>query len=242
MSFADSVDAARAWRTRVPHKFGTHDVPSSSLNVHLDGDEWNDRNPLFSGTFSAYAPFANGGSAIAPYVVERVSTKAGKALYQRTPHDLGPVIEPRYVAMMNTMMRETIRAGTAQKAQLPGWQVAGKTGTSQEFRDAWFVGYTAHLVTGVWLGNDDSSPTRRATGGGLPVDIWARFMRTAHQGAAVAALPGQSGPSLASIFRDAVNPTPPAGVGTSAGAQPQRPQQPSGGLDGWLIDTLFGRR
>ena len=104
---------------------------------------------------------------------ERVSTKAGKTLYQRSPHDLGRIIEPRYVAMMNAMMRETVRVGTATKGQLPGWQAAGKTGTSQDFRDAWFVGYTAHLVTGVWLGNDDSSPTRRATGGGMPVDIWA---------------------------------------------------------------------
>jgi penicillin-binding protein 1A len=191
---------------------------------------------------SAYAPFANGGSAIAAYVVERVSTKAGKTLYHWTPHDLGPVIEPRYVAMMNAMMRETVRVGTAQKGQLPGWQSAGKTGTSQDFRDAWFVGYTAHLVTGVWLGNDDSSPTRRATGGGMPVDIWARFMRTAHQGVAVAALPGQSAPSLASIVQQALHAPPPANVEPSAGPQPQRTQQPGGGLDGWLIDRLFGRR
>jgi penicillin-binding protein 1A len=197
---------------------------------------------------SAYAPFANGGRALAPYVVERVSAKSGgRILYQRTPHDLGSIVEPRHVAMMNAMMRETVRAGTAQKAQMPSWQVAGKTGTSQDFRDAWFVGYTAHLVTGVWLGNDDSSPTRRATGGGLPVEIWARVMRTAHQGVAVASLPGQSGPSLASIVQDAIarepaGPRPPATVVNSAGAQPQRPQQPSGSLDSWLIDTLFGRR
>ncbi|HZO45766.1 MAG TPA: transglycosylase domain-containing protein [Xanthobacteraceae bacterium] len=195
---------------------------------------------------SAYAPFANGGSAIAPYVVERVSTKAGKALYQRSPHDLGRIIEPRYVAMMNAMMRETMRVGTATKGQIAGWQSAGKTGTSQDFRDAWFVGYTAHLVTGVWLGNDDSSPTKRATGGGMPVEIWAKFMRGAHQGVAAAALPGQSAPpTLASIVQQAVNGTPsanapPANVQPSAGAQ--RPQQPSGGLDGWLIDRLFGNR
>jgi penicillin-binding protein 1A len=190
---------------------------------------------------SAYAPFANGGRAIAPYVVERVSTKAGRTLYQRTPHELGPIIEPRYVAMMNTMMRETVRSGTAQKAQLPGWQVAGKTGTSQDFRDAWFVGYTAHLVTGVWLGNDDSSPTRRATGGSLPVEIWSRIMRPVHQGVAVAALPGKSSPSFASVVERALAPRPPATV-TQSPAQAPQPQQPSGGLDGWLIDTLFGRR
>ncbi|MEA2988697.1 MAG: penicillin-binding protein, partial [Alphaproteobacteria bacterium] len=118
---------------------------------------------------SAYGAFANGGNAVSPYVVERVRTAAGKTLYVRTAQALGRIIEPRHVAMMNSMMRETLRIGTAQKAQLPGWPAAGKTGTSQDFRDAWFVGYTAHLVTGVWLGNDDSSPTRKATGGGLPV-------------------------------------------------------------------------
>jgi penicillin-binding protein 1A len=188
---------------------------------------------------SAYAPFANGGSAIAPYVVERVITKAGRTLYLHTPHHFGAVVEPDHVAMMNAMMRETIRVGTAQKAQLPGWQAAGKTGTSQDFRDAWFIGYTANLITGVWLGNDDSSPTRRATGGGLPVEIWSKFMRVAHHGVPVASLPGMTGPSLASIFGQAGGSTPPGNVGA---AQPQRPQQPSGGLDGWLLNTLFGRR
>ena len=66
---------------------------------------------------SAYAPFANGGNAIAPHVVERVSTKAGKTLYQRSPHDLGRIVEPRHVAMMNAMMRETLRVGTAQQGR-----------------------------------------------------------------------------------------------------------------------------
>ena len=83
---------------------------------------------------------------------------------------------------MNTMMQETLLSGTAHKAELPGWMAAGKTGTSQDFRDAWFIGYTANLVTGVWLGNDDNSPTKKATGGGLPVEVWTRFMRAAHQG------------------------------------------------------------
>ena len=99
------------------------------------------------------------------------------------------MIEPRNVAMMNTMMQETLLSGTARKAELPGWMAAGKTGTSQDFRDAWFIGYTANLVTGVWLGNDDNSPTKKATGGGLPVEVWTRFMRAAHQGVPVAALP-----------------------------------------------------
>jgi penicillin-binding protein 1A len=192
----------------------------------------------------AYAPFANGGNAIAPHVVERVRNHAGKTLFARTPQNLGRIIEPRHVAMMNAMMRETLVSGTAQRARLPGWPAAGKTGTSQDFRDAWFVGYTGHLVTGVWVGNDDASPTKKATGGGLPVDIWSRFMRVAHQGVAVASLPGLAGaPSFASALPNAVLPpgSNEAQVG-QGGAESVRPQVINRSLDGWFLDRLFGRR
>jgi penicillin-binding protein 1A len=191
---------------------------------------------------SAYAPFANGGFGIASHVVERVRTKAGKTLYRHMPHNFGRIVEARHVAMMNAMMHETLRVGTAQRAQFAGWQAAGKTGTSQDFRDAWFIGYTSNLVTGVWIGNDDSSPTRRATGGGLPVDIWTRVMQAAHRGVPVAALPGLGGPSLASVLPSADAPRPPSGMGEGTRPQAPQPQQPTGSLDNWLIDRLFGRR
>ena len=191
---------------------------------------------------SAFAPFANGGFAIAPHVVERVRSADGKMLYARTPQNLGRIVEPRYVSMMNTMMQETLLAGTARRAELAGWPAAGKTGTSQDFRDAWFIGYTAHLVTGVWLGNDDSSPTRKTTGGGLPVDIWSKFMRPAHQGIPVAALPGvSSGPLTAGLLPSWNSPA-------QRSAEPARPAEPlaptpaGGSMDNWLIDRLFGRR
>jgi len=141
----------------------------------------------------AYAPFSNGGFAVVPHVIERISGDKGKLLYARNEQQLGRIIEARYVDMMNAMMQETLTIGTARKATLPGWPAAGKTGTSQDFRDAWFIGYSARLVTGVWLGNDDGSPTKKVTGGGMPVDIWSRFMREAHQGVPVASLPGASG-------------------------------------------------
>ena len=91
--------------------------------------------------------------------------------------------------MMNSMMEETLLTGTARKAELPGWQAAGKTGTSQDWRDAWFVGYTSALVAGVWLGNDDNSPTKKTSGGNLPVEIWSRFMKAALEGVPPAELP-----------------------------------------------------
>jgi penicillin-binding protein 1A len=188
----------------------------------------------------AYAAFANGGMAVAPHVVERVRAASGKVLYQRTPPNLGRIIEPRNVAMMNAMMLETLRTGTARKAELAGWAAAGKTGTSQDFRDAWFVGYTSNLVTGVWLGNDDGSPTRKITGGGLPVEIWSKFMRPAHQGVPVAALPGTSRGLLSSDFFPPWS-RPPAEV-AGGGERLPPPTPASGSMDNWLIDKLFGRR
>src|SRR6202044_2987651 len=116
------------------------------------------------------------------------------------------VIEPQYVAMMNQMMQETLLTGTARKAELPGWQAAGKTGTSQDFRDAWFIGYTSNLVTGVWLGNDDNSPTKKATGGGLPVEIWTRFMKAAHQGVTPTPLPASQPGGMLTTIAQAVSP------------------------------------
>ncbi len=138
----------------------------------------------------AYAPFANGGVAASPHVINRIRTVNGKLLYARKSDPAAQVIDPRYAGMMNAMMHETLVTGTAKKADIPGWYAAGKTGTSQDFRDAWFIGYTANLVTGVWFGNDDNSPTHKATGGGLPVEVWTRFMKAAHENVAVADLPG----------------------------------------------------
>ena len=187
---------------------------------------------------SAYAPFANGGFAVAPHVIERVRGADGKPLYARATQALGRIVDARYVAMMNSMMHETLVGGTARRADLPGWPAAGKTGTSQDFRDAWFVGYTSHLVAGVWLGNDDNSPTRKAVGGGLPVEIWSRFMKAAHQGVAPSALPGVGSAGWLSAAPQPQN-TAPAGAPAAAGA---RPQADHGGLDFWLLDRLFGRR
>jgi penicillin-binding protein 1A len=186
----------------------------------------------------AYAPFANGGMAVTPHIVKRVKTVGGRLLYERKPDRLGRIVEPGIVAMMNSMLQETLLSGTARKAELPGWPAAGKTGTSQDFRDAWFIGYTGHLIAGVWLGNDDSSPTRKTTGGGLPVDVWSKFMRAAHQGVPVAALPGAGSGFMTAGF------VPPARVQpvTASPAEAQVRPVSEGGIDTWLIDRLFGRR
>jgi penicillin-binding protein 1A len=188
---------------------------------------------------SAYAPFANGGYAISPHVIARVRSTDGKLLYARPNQPMGRIVDARYVAMMNEMLHETLVGGTARHADLPGWQAAGKTGTSQDYRDAWFIGYTGTLIAGVWLGNDDNTPTRKATGGSLPVDIWSRFMKTALQGTAPTALLG-----VGSNNGWAPSPGYAGGYGTPAQSAPApaRPQQQErGGLDTWLLDKLFGR-
>ncbi|BAR56704.1 penicillin-binding protein 1A [Bradyrhizobium diazoefficiens] len=200
----------------------------------------------------AYAPFANGGFVVTPHVVTRIRTLSGKLLYMRQPDERNQVIDPRYVGMMNSMMRETLISGTAKKAEIPGWPAAGKTGTSQDYRDAWFIGYTANLVTGVWLGNDDNAPTKKATGGGLPVEVWSRFMRTAHEGVPVANLPNsQASWGLSNLAQAASQVSPPTAAApgpapasnggyrpppTRANARPEA----AAGLDGWLMDRLFG--
>jgi penicillin-binding protein 1A len=196
----------------------------------------------------AYVPFANGGLGISPHVVNKIRTVEGKLLYARPADQLGQVIEPRNVAMMNSMMQETLLSGTAHKAELPGWMAAGKTGTSQDFRDAWFIGYTSNLVTGVWLGNDDNSPTKKATGGGLPVEVWTRFMKAAHQGVPVAALPvSQAGGFFSNIAQAvsqtsvASNPPPAPVAGRPAPTRASVRPEAASGLDGWLMDRLFGR-
>ena len=139
----------------------------------------------------AYAPFANGGIAIAPHVVERVRTANGKVLYTREQQSLGRIIEPRYVAMMNAhdardaghrhgAQGRRCRAGRPPARPAPA-RISATPGSSAT---------PAHLVTGVWLGNDDNSPTKKTTGGGMPVEIWTRFMQPAHQGVAGGRLPG----------------------------------------------------
>jgi penicillin-binding protein 1A len=201
---------------------------------------------------TAYSTFANGGLAVTPHVVTRIRTSDGKALYDHAEQPLGRIVDPRYVGMMNTMMQQVLLSGTAHGASLPGWQAAGKTGTSQDFRDAWFIGYTSHLVTGVWLGNDDNSPTKKAVGGGLPVEVWSRFMRSAHQGVAPTPLPGLENGGW---FNQNPQPNlqPPAPIATNRYGQPsyqpgyqpgnqqnvQNNQQSSGPFD--FLEKLFGR-
>ncbi len=144
---------------------------------------------------AAYAAFANGGESVIPHGIESVSTISGAPLYQRRGAGVGAIMTQQTVGMMNHMLGETIRTGTGRRAAIPGRPSGGKTGTSQDFRDAWFIGYTADLVVGVWVGNDDGTPMERVTGGGLPAIIWHDFMARTQSNVQISALPGQYRPS-----------------------------------------------
>ncbi len=138
---------------------------------------------------AAYVPFANGGYRPQVHIIQRVTAADGSVLFENTAGGGPRVISPEVVGMMNAMMTGAVEEGTAKKAAF-AWPAAGKTGTSQNSRDAWFVGYTANLTTGVWFGNDDGKPMKRVTGGALPALAWHEFMVAAHEGVPVAALPG----------------------------------------------------
>ncbi len=137
----------------------------------------------------AYTPFMNGGFSVIPHVITRIRSVRGKVLFERSGSGPRRVIKPEHVAAMNAMLRAVVTYGTGKHARM-NRTVAGKTGTSQGFRDAWFIGYSGDLSTGVWVGNDDGSSMNKVTGGGLPARIWKAFMQDAHEGLPDRGLPG----------------------------------------------------
>jgi penicillin-binding protein 1A len=140
---------------------------------------------------SAFVPFSNGGYPAVPYAVTRILTRDGTVVYNRNGSGFPQAITSFDLASMNRMMRSVVTDGTGTRAAFPGFDIAGKTGTSQDYRDAWFIGYTSELVAGVWVGNDDNSPTKKVTGGSIPAEIWRDVMEPAHAGLLPRPLPGE---------------------------------------------------
>ena len=201
----------------------------------------------------AYAAFADGGYRVYPYLVTEVDQADGKPLYRREAPKPQRVIEPQVERDMLAMMWNVIATGTGTSASLAPREAAGKTGTTQNSQDAWFVGFTTDYVTGVWVGNDDNSPTRGVTGGTLPAMIWKTAMRAAEKGLPMKPLdrsPPQQ-PSEPDFFDrvfgpSTVRPRPPADdEASSAMARednrrfpdmpPPEPRRDRGGILGWLF-------
>lgn len=127
---------------------------------------------------TAYAHLAANGATVSPYAILRISTADGQPLYERLPAPPGIALNASVVGMMNRLLEGVIDHGTGKAANI-GRPEAGKTGTTSDYRDAWFMGYTPDLVCGVWVGNDDNTQMKKVTGGTLPAPIWHDFMKEA---------------------------------------------------------------
>jgi len=149
----------------------------------------------------AYDAFANGGYGVKAYGIERIRTASGRVLYDHSvaKPERPKVIEGQPLNEMTQMMRQVLVTGSGVGARVPGYDLAGKTGTTSDYRDAWFVGFTGGLVTAVWVGKDNNTPMRSVTGGSYPARVWRIFMTSALPRWKVTAIPG-----------GAPNPEPPA--------------------------------
>jgi len=191
---------------------------------------------------AAYVPFANGGHGIESFAILRIKTRSGKILYERHPSDMGDVMSPSEDQEMTRLMVETVTTGTGKSARLADRPTAGKTGTTQDFHDAWFVGFTGDLICGVWIGNDDNAPMKHATGGTLPAKIFHNFMAAAEAGLPVKPLVGQPSatpePSdaIASAISNDGQPAAPAPDAPGSGTAKKKPDT----IDD-LINSIFGK-
>lgn len=153
---------------------------------------------------SAYSAFGNEGRRAAPYGIVAIDAESGDTLYRHEPA-VKQVITREQAHDMTYMLHQVITEGTGRAASLSGHLAAGKTGTSQDNRDAWFVGYTGHEVAGVWFGNDDNTPTDKASGGNFAAIAWRNYMTAAESGLQPAPLPGavrhRDSPLIASGMR-----------------------------------------
>jgi penicillin-binding protein 1A len=185
---------------------------------------------------AAYVPFANGGARALPYGIREIRTRKGRVLYRRKLAEPERVMSAEHAAEMAELMVGTVTQGTGRAAKLDERPSAGKTGTTQDFRDAWFVGFTSDYICGAWIGNDRNTPMLHATGGTLPARMFKAFMEDAERG-----LPIQP---LTSIR---LAPPPPPSVATIASADAtaadgvRRPDSTSNDtVFDKLLDNLFG--
>lgn len=128
---------------------------------------------------TAYDAFANGGRRVDAYGISRIRTPQGRVIYQRQSGQSGQAINNPSLYYMNQMLRGVVTSGSGRSAAISGRDLAGKTGTTSDYKDAWFVGYTGGFVTAVWVGKDDNTAMRGVTGGSSPAAIWKGFMEAA---------------------------------------------------------------
>jgi len=184
--------AGRAKIIEVARKFGIVTPLPDTPSLPIGADEVNVLEHAV-----AYAAFPNKGKAVTPHAILEVRTGAGELVWRWDRDGPQPrqIIPASVAADMAGMMSHVVSEGTARRAALDGIPTAGKTGTTNNYRDAWFVGYTGNFTCAVWYGNDDYSPTNRMTGGSLPAQTWHDIMMAAHQGVEVKPIPGVEVPA-----------------------------------------------
>ena len=184
--------AGRAKIVEVARKFGIKSPLPDTPSLPIGADEVNVLEHAV-----AYATFPNKGKAVTPHAVLEVRTGAGDLVWRWDRDGPQPTqaIPPSVAADMAGMMSHVVSEGTARRAALDGIPTAGKTGTTNNYRDAWFVGYTGNFTCAVWYGNDDYSPTNRMTGGSLPAQTWHDIMVAAHQGVEIKPIAGVEVPA-----------------------------------------------
>ena len=197
----------------------------------------------------AYAVFANGGLKVYPYFVTQVEDNGGHVLFKRTPpEDPERIVASHVNRDLVAMLYGVVTEGTGRGAALAGHQAAGKTGTTQDFHDAWFVGFTKDYVAAVWVGNDDATPMKSVTGGSLPATIWHAVMTVAEKDLPATPLDKSEPqpPVDVGIFSNGEVYTPSSGddeSGTGRGSYPgERPAPEQGADRGNFWDWLFNHR
>jgi penicillin-binding protein 1A len=175
----------------------------------------------------AYDAFSNGGVRVAPFGIESIRTASGRVLYEHASSARGEgVIGQPALGYMIEMMRQVLISGTGQRARIGGYDLAGKTGTTSDYKDAWFIGYTGGFTAAVWVGRDDDTPMRRVTGGGAPAEIWRSFMAAALPRLQAQTIPGGAAPSDAGdAIGNVLAGQPPTGAAPAASPPDEAPPE-----------------
>ncbi len=185
----------------------------------------------------AYAHMAANGAIVQPYGIVSVQSATGETLYERLPPAEGRALNESVVGMMNILLEGVIQHGTGRGAAI-GRPAAGKTGTTSDYHDAWFMGYTPDLAAGVWVGNDDNTPMKKVTGGTLPAPIWRNFMTAALANTPPHDLPTYTG-FWQSIMPSWANSPPQNPATTSTQAPVNPPATPGNGNEGFHLKPTF---
>lgn len=196
LALAKSINTIPVWLAK---KVGHKKVVENTVKLGLRGVRPNCTMPIGTAELSllehtgGYATFANGGKKVRPYSIVEIRTDQGKVVYSRDkdePRGQEQIFDIKHIAMLNQMLGKVVTGGTGRRANLDFTVSAGKTGTGQGYKDAFFLGFTGKYVTGVWFGNDNSRPTNRVTGGSLPTQTWHDYMAKAHRSMNIAEIPG----------------------------------------------------